>query len=273
MMSNNKLQGAHVIRIPLHRLAIALSRLSYRYTDTILHYAQKPLTGIEPATCALQERCSTKLSYRGLVGMRQESNLLTSIAVQYSPHTQKTHNKYTTLRTVHNNSNNESTCTHQNATKPYCHMATNVISLPYGNNERRHNDGGRTSSIPQRARVEPSQAYAERERIPICSKVDARREIHRASHKVRPDYRGPSAGETGKGEIKNKASATGWPATTKKIFVVARSLRRQPRKLMRDGPSNLLLIFSIHTPPSKGKTFGYVLCKEIMGSARKRVHL
>lgn len=162
-----------------------------------------------------------------------------------------------------NRGNNESMGMHQNGHKTYCHMATGVVSLPYGNNERIRNDGGRTSSIPQRARVEPSQAQAERERIPICSEVDARREIHRASYKVRPDYRGPSTREAGKGEIKDKASTTGWPAIAKKIIAVARSNRRQPGKLMRDGPSESLPFFSIHTLSLNSKALGNVLCIEI----------
>lgn len=54
MRSIDRFQGAHVSRIPLHRLPIALSRLDYSYTDTILHYAQIAHIGIEPMISTLK---------------------------------------------------------------------------------------------------------------------------------------------------------------------------------------------------------------------------
>lgn len=161
-----------------------------------------------------------------------------------------------------NRSNNESTSTHQNATKNYCPMTTNVVLLSYDNDERSVHDGRRTASISQRARLESlhTQERKTEEGVPLCSEVATWRCLPWPTFKDRGNHRRPSAREAGKSSVKNKASSIGWPATAKKIIAVARSNRREPGKLMRDGPSKSLPVSSIHALPFFGKAFGYVLC-------------
>ena len=58
-----------------------------------------------------------------------------------------------------------------------CHMATDMLQLPYGN-ERIMHDGRRTTSASQRIWMEPTQAKAARKEISICSEVERRRDLY-----------------------------------------------------------------------------------------------
>lgn len=78
-----------------------------------------------------------------------------------------------------------------------CHMAINMLQLPYGN-ERETNDGRRVTSASQRAWMEPLQAQAPRTGILLCSKVEARRNLHHFTNQVaNPHQRGSTEENTG----------------------------------------------------------------------------
>jgi hypothetical protein len=78
-----------------------------------------------------------------------------------------------------------------------CHMAINMLQLPYGN-ERETNDGRRVTSASQRAWMEPLQAQAPRTGILLCSKVEARRNLHHFTNQVaNPHHRGSTEENTG----------------------------------------------------------------------------
>ena len=139
-----------------------------------------------------------------------------------------------------------------------------MLSLSYDKNKRRRNDGGRTSSIPQESRVEliHTQEREERkERLSLCSEVALWRCLFRPTRKGGGNHRRLRNQATREGPIKNRASSIGWQGTAKKFYQVARSLRRQPGKLMRDGPKSLPDV-SIHIVLSYGKAYDYVLCIE-----------
>lgn len=164
-----------------------------------------------------------------------------------------------------NTCSNESTSTHQNGTKNYCTSATFMIYFHHNNKDkRRRNDGRRASAILTISRLEPNQNEEKRQRVFLRQKMETLRCLPGSGFKSGSNHRRAGAGEACQGPIKNKASSSiGWQRTTKKFFIVARSLRIEPGKPMRDGPSNLLLIFSIHSLSSNDKAFGYVLCIEI----------
>lgn len=68
-----------------------------------------------------------------------------------------------------------------NGLKTPCHMAINMIKLPYGNNERSNNDGRGASSTTQRVRMESLRAQTRRERVPVCSEVASGRSVYLTS--------------------------------------------------------------------------------------------
>lgn len=76
----------------------------------------------------------------------------------------------------------------------YCHMATNMVQLPYGN-ERELNDGRRTSSTPQRTWLEPAQAETSESDIPLCSEMEEGRDLHCIFSPVAAINRGRGAEE------------------------------------------------------------------------------
>ena len=65
----------------------------------------------------------------------------------------------------------------------YCHMAINVLKLPYGN-ERGMNDGRRPSPVTQRAWMELIQTQTARTRVSVCSEVEEGRDLHHIINQV-----------------------------------------------------------------------------------------
>lgn len=76
----------------------------------------------------------------------------------------------------------------------YCHMATNMLELPYGN-ERRLNDGRRTSSATERAWLELVHAQAARAGISLCAKVESWRGLHHFKNQVANSNKRTGTGE------------------------------------------------------------------------------
>lgn len=144
----------------------------------------------------------------------------------------------------------------------YCHMATVMLYLPYGNEERSNNDGRGASSTSQRARMEPLQADAKRERIPLRSKMDARRKIHSACYQARANYSRTSATETSQGQI-NKATCSWWQ-TIINTFTAVRLLLLVSRP-RRSSPYMILPISNIRILPNKVK----ILCKRIWAHGKQ----
>lgn len=123
-------------------------------------------------------------------------------------------------------SNNEysySTSTTRKAPFAYCHMTATMLSLSHDNDERRCNDGGRITTIPQSAWVEPihTQERAERkEGIPLCPKVALWRCLPRPACKGGGDHRRVCDQATRKSLVKNKATQHRWQTTTNKFTAV-----------------------------------------------------
>lgn len=92
----------------------------------------------------------------------------------------------------------------------YCHMATNMLQLPYGN-ERSTNDGRRTTSTAQRAWMELAQAETQRAGISICSEVEARRNLHHVRSQLATHHTSRSSKENYSRLEKDKLkAASGW---------------------------------------------------------------
>jgi hypothetical protein len=91
-----------------------------------------------------------------------------------------------------------------------CHMATNMLQLPYGN-ERTTNDGRRITSTAQRAWMELAQAKTQRAGISICSEVEARRNLHHVRSQLATHYNRRSSKENYSSLEENKLkAASGW---------------------------------------------------------------
>lgn len=92
----------------------------------------------------------------------------------------------------------------------YCHMATNMLQLPYGN-ERSTNDGRRTTSTAQRAWMELAQTETQRAGISICSEVEARRNLHHVRSQLATHHTSRSSKENYSRLEKDKLkAASGW---------------------------------------------------------------
>lgn len=75
-----------------------------------------------------------------------------------------------------------------------CHMATIMLQLPYGN-EREIHDGRRTSTTSQSAWMESIQAHAQGQEVPLCPKVEARRDLYYSRIEVANTYDGRGSKE------------------------------------------------------------------------------
>lgn len=148
---------------------------------------------------------------------------------------------------------NEYRCTHQIACVDYCTSATSMVYFHHNNRDkRRRNDGRRASAILTISRLEPHQNEEKRQRVFLCQKMETLRCLPGSGFKSGSNHRRACAGEASQHAIKDKASSNGWPATAKKLSVVARTSLKVWTTI-RDGPRDSLPDVSIHTPPSFGK--------------------
>lgn len=143
---------------------------------------------------------------------------------------------------------------HQNT----CHMAKDMVYLPYGKNERSDNDGRRTSSTSQRSGMEPVQEDSERERIFLCPKVDEGREIYSSRYKTRSDH---TRSSTSQNKIK---PARCWQRTNKTLVAFRSLLMAWTPE--RNDPRQRIPSFIIHDLANIRK----VLCSN--GYAEEKVY-